>query len=261
VASKRAKKKQRRAARAADPNEVRRERLEARRQAKAEALAKKQKAERRAKAIRRSIALVLIAGLAWFIFFRNTRPSEIAGNELVLFSDSGVANETSHVPGDVDYPMNPPVRGNHDPQAMPCGTYAEQPDPEQMVHALEHGAVGLLYDPEAVEPEAIADLEGLVGDYDSHVFSAPYPGIPKPFVIVSWGEMMQLDDRDVPAIREYIDTFRDKGPEPGVNCPPGENDTFEPAPEETPTPSPSPTDSDEDKKNDDKKKKDKDKNN
>jgi uncharacterized membrane protein YgcG len=225
VATKRAKKRKRREARGVDPNEVRRQRLEARRQARAEAMDKQRRAERRTKIIRRAIALLLLAGLVWFVLFRNQRPTEIAGHQLDLFSE-GRGNPT-HVSGTVSYPMTPPVSGQHAPTPIDCGTYAEQPPDESMVHALEHGAIGLLYDPENASIDDIRTLEQIAHDSDSHIFSAPYSGMETTFSIISWGEMMRLDELDVPAVNEYIDTFIRKAPE-SIDCPNSQTDTFQP---------------------------------
>lgn len=235
MATKRQKKRQRREGRATDPNEVRRERIEARRHAKAEAMERQRRADRRAKLVRRALVILLLAGLVWFVLFRNQRPTEIAGRELSLFSESG--GNPTHVDGTVSYPMTPPVSGQHSPSPMPCGTYSEQPPSEPMVHALEHGAIGLLYDSEKASIEDIRELEGVVEESESHVFSAPFAGMETTFSITSWGEMMRLDEIDRPAIDEYIDTFIQKGPE-DIECPKDQAATFEPAPEPTPSPTP-----------------------
>lgn len=235
MASKRQKKIQRREARAADPNEIRRQRLEARRQAKVEALEKQRRAERRARIVRGAVIALLIAGLVWFVLFRNQRPTEIAGQTISLFSES--AGQPTHTDSSVSYPTTPPVSGQHSPTAISCGTYSDQPPSEQMVHALEHGAIGLLYDPEEAGIEDIRELEGIAEDSESHVFSAPFAGMETTFSIISWGEMMRLDEIDRPAIDEYVDTFINDGPE-NIDCPKTQEATFEPTPSPTPSPTP-----------------------
>jgi uncharacterized membrane protein YgcG len=229
VATKRAKKRKRREARGVDANEVRRQRLEVRRQARAEAVEKQRRAERRTKIIRRTIAILLLAGLVWFVLFRNQRPTEIAGHQLDLFSEG--RGTPTHVSGTVSYPMTPPVSGQHAPTPIDCGTYAEQPPNENMVHALEHGAIGLLYDPATASIDDIRTLEQIAHDSDSHIFSAPYSGMETTFSIISWGEMMRLDELDVPAVNEYIDMFIRKAPE-SIDCPNSQTDTFQPPPAE-----------------------------
>jgi Protein of unknown function (DUF3105) len=208
-----------------DRNVQRRQRLEARREAKAAAEKARQRAELRRRIVTRTLATIVIAGLVWFLFLRPDRPTEIGGHELLQFRES--IDEPNHVTGTVDYTMNPPVSGQHSASVIACGKYAEQPPAERYVHALEHGAVGLLYDPEGLPIDGIRQLEEIVDQHDSHVLSAPWPGMPTPIAITSWGEMMRLEEVDVPAINEYIDTFIQGGPEQGIDCPMDSNDPFE----------------------------------
>jgi hypothetical protein len=216
-----------------DPNEARRQRLEARRKAREEEVRKKVQAQRRERWIRRGALLLLFAGVFWFVFMRGgARPDAIAGNDLDLFSET--VSQPSHVSGTVNYAMTPPVVGQHSAQSIPCGTYARTPPNEQFVHALEHGTVGILYNPGEVPVEDIASIEELVGEYPSHVLSAPYPNMEEsPIAVTSWGEMMRLNSWDADATTEYIREFRNTGPEKQP-CPMNSTDSFEPQPEETP---------------------------
>jgi hypothetical protein len=215
-----------------DPNEARRQRLEARRKAREEEVRKKVQAQRRERWIRRGALLLLFVGIFWFVFGRNLRPDTIAGNELDNFSET--VAQPNHVNEPVSYEMSPPVVGQHSASVINCGTYAQTPPNEQFVHALEHGTVGILYKPDEVPPEDIASIEELVREYDSHVLSAPYPNMEEsPIAVTSWGEMMRLNSFDAGDTREYIETFINKGPEK-VACPMTVTDSFEPAPEETP---------------------------
>ena len=209
-----------------DPNEARRQRLEARRKAREEEVRKKVQAQRRERWIRRGALVLLFAGVFWFVFMRNTRPDAIAGNDLDLFSET--VSEPTHVQGTVNYPMTPPVIGQHSASVIPCGTYAQTPPNEQFVHVLEHGTVGILYKPDEVPAEDIASIEEFVREYDSHVLSAPYPMMDESAIAVtSWGEMMRLDSWEPDATSEYIDAFINKAPEK-VNCPMGANDSYQP---------------------------------
>jgi uncharacterized membrane protein YgcG len=233
-----------------DPNEARRQRLEARRKTREEEVRKKVQAQRRERWIRRGALLLLFAGVFWFVFMRNTRPDAIAGNDLDLFSET--VSEPTHVQGTVNYPMTPPVIGQHSASVIPCGTYAQTPPNEQFVHVLEHGSVGILYKPDEVPAEDIAAIEEFVREYDDHVLSAPYPTMDEsPIAVTSWGEMMRLNSWEPDAATEYIDAFINRAPEK-VNCPMGANDSYEPpdegepAGEETPADDGSGTDGDTD---------------
>jgi hypothetical protein len=230
-----------------DPNEIRRQKLEARREAKAAAQREKEKRERRERFVRRGALVVLGAGAFWFIFVRGAAPDEIGGHTIEHFSTAG-ANQ--HTDGTVDYSMTPPVSGEHAGSPAPCGIHATQIQNELMVHTLEHGAIGLLYDP-TLDLEQIRTLEGIAGSFDDHTFSAPYEGMETPISVVAWAQNMRLDSVDEAAINEFIDTFRTGGdaPEPQNECPNTQNSPFQPEGEgdsgstsETPSPEASPTD-------------------
>ncbi len=187
-----------------DPNEKRRERLEAKREAKAQALAAKQKREARERLIRRVALFALLGAVVWFLFIRPAAPNEINGNPI---NDFSVAGANQHTTASVSYQDSPPVSGEHAPQSGPCGVFAEAMPNETMVHNLEHGAIGLLYKPDT-DPADIETLESIVGDYDHSVFSMPYQGeMDAPIVVVAWAYTMELQTAEEDSINEFIDEF------------------------------------------------------
>ncbi|MDQ3915506.1 MAG: DUF3105 domain-containing protein [Actinomycetota bacterium] len=228
-----------------DPNLRKRERIEARRQAKAEALERRRKAARRERIVRRiGIAAVLLF-VFWFLFIRGGAPDAIAGHEIEHYSTSnGGANP--HVTTDVTYDSIPPVSGQHRVQSAPCGTHASPVEDELFVHTLEHGAVAIVYDP-TLPLEEVRRIEEIVGSFDTHTLSAPYAGeMETPIAVVAWAHIMRLDEVDGAAIREFIDVFRDGGdaPEAGEQpCPNDADEEFQPAspaPDASPGASPPP---------------------
>lgn len=238
-----------------DPNEKRRERLEAKRAAKAAAEAAKRKREARERLIRR-IAMVALFGVAvWFLFLRNATPSEINGHPINTFSTAG-ANQ--HTGAQVSYEDTPPVSGQHAALPADCGVHGQPIPDENMVHTFEHGSVGLLYAPN-VDIEQIRALEEIVGEYDGQVFSMPYTGgMESPITIAAWGHTMELDEVEEDSIKQFIEEFRGGGDAPEASTPcryqdsvpfepedpnaeatPGEEITLPPEDEATPEPDPS----------------------
>jgi hypothetical protein len=212
-----------------DPNERKRERIEARRQAKAEALARQRKAQRRERIVRRTGIVVLAVFVVWFLFIRGAAPDEIAGYEVEHYSTS--AGNPTHVDGDVAYEMSPPVSGQHNLSTVPCGTFGSPIDDEVLVHDLEHGAVAVLYEP-ALPVAQIRQIEELVRGYESHTISAPFEGeMETPIAVVAWAHIMRLPELDEGAVTEFIDEFRAGGdaPEAYQECPNEADEEFEPA--------------------------------
>lgn len=221
----------------AQRQEQRRQRLEQRRRERAEALQR----EARRRRLRRVVRLATIAALSVlvlaFFWSRATRTTSIRGHEVELLSQGVPA--AAHRAPPIQYDTDPPVSGAHAPQPAPCGTHADPLVTEQMVHTLEHGAVGILFGP-SLDPETVGAIERLVREYDSHVFSAPYEALDSPITVVSWGERMPLDDLDPAAVRDYIDEFGRSAPE-DLDCDLTVDQQFEPAPAPTGSPSPEPT--------------------
>jgi hypothetical protein len=221
-------KKQRRKKRArpdsVDPNELRRQRLEARRQAKAEADAARAKRRRRETFIRFLSVAVLASLVFWFLFLRDRAPTEINGNAIETMSVRGLNLHTRET---VSYESAPPVSGAHAPGPAACGIHAQPIQDELQVHMVEHGAVGVQYRPDAFDLETIRQIEELVGGYDSFTFSAPYLEMETPIAVSSWARLMRLDTFDEDAVRQYIEEFRDKGPEANRPCPNDAEQPFE----------------------------------
>lgn len=223
----------------------------------------RRKQQQRARVVRIVVTLASIAAVVWFLFLRNSIPNAIAGHELEHFDTFATESRTGtlHTGDPITYDTDPPVSGLHRPTAAGCGVYAAQIPNENMVHTLEHGGVGILYQPTA-DVEEIKKLEDIVMSYDSHVFSEPYPELKDPYTVVAWAHLMRLDSYDQPAIEEFIDVFREAGDSPeDQECSMASNDPFDPTPTASPTVTPEPTEGPGDKgsdKSDDKKKKKKD---
>lgn len=238
------KRRRRSSAPGVDAEARRRERLEARRQAKAEAIAARQRKERRDKIIRRSLGLIALVGIVWFFFLRNVTPNEINGHEVLDFSTAGAGQ---HQPPPISYETSPPVAGPHS-SAVPCGIYAEQIPDENQVHNLEHGAIGVQYQPD-VPVRQIRRIEALARSYDSHVFAGPYEDMDSNITLTAWGHMVRLDTFEEEAIRAFIDEFAQNGdaPEASQDCPNEADERFRPEPGPSPgasppaSPTPSPT--------------------
>lgn len=240
-------KKKRSAPQASESHQRKQERLEARRRAKEAALIAQHKQERRARAARTTVFIGVLAVLVWLVFVRQTAPSAIAGNEILSFDTSNGGQDAHTAPYDYvedTTGVKPPVAGRHNPIPAECGIHDEEIPDENFVHSLEHGAVGIVYNPKELELDEIKSIEEIVNDYDTTVLSAPYPGLEDPVVVVSWSRKMRLDSMDEDAIREYVDTFRDTEPAPEFKgedpCDNTSDNAYEP-PEPEPIPSPAPT--------------------
>ncbi|WP_431803083.1 DUF3105 domain-containing protein [Microbacterium sp. bgisy203] len=137
--------------------------------------------------------------------------AEIAGVETFT-------NETRHVEGTVDYPQNPPAGGPHNNIWLNCGIY-DRPQPnENAVHSLEHGAVWVTYDADALSDDDLAALKAQLPS--TYVILSPYEGLPSPIVLSAWNTQLQLQDADDERIPAFFEEYwrNQNVPEPGASC-------------------------------------------
>lgn len=223
-----------------DPNEKKRERIEARREEKARALAAQRRNDVRYRLIRFVVIFAAAAVFVWFFFLRNQLPGAIAGHDIEdfrTFTAESNANQL-HTDQPVQYESNPPVSGPHDALPAECGVHATPIPNEKMVHNLEHGSVGILYQP-TLDPAVIKSIEALVSTYDTHTFSMPYPDMDDPITVVAWAHLMRLGTFDQDATKEFIDVFREGADSPEDSpCDNASDDAFDPNASATPIPTP-----------------------
>jgi hypothetical protein len=135
-----------------------------------------------------------------------------------------------HVPGPVQYSVIPPVGGSHNAQWMTCGVYDKPVPTEHAVHNLEHGAVWITYQPSLPQSEVNA-LDAFFGRQtmvnpggagnSRYIDITPYPGLPSPIVVSSWGFQLRLTSPTDPRLQEFVSKFRVSPtytPEYGAPC-------------------------------------------
>ena len=171
------------------------------------------------------IALVAILGAAIWWGLQQWEEYQVSRDVESYFGIEDYA--ANHIEGEVLYEQIPPVGGPHNSVWQNCGYYAEPIYNWHGVHALEHGAVWITYDPELPE-EDIQQLEDLTNQ--TYVLVSPYPGMESPVVASVWGKQMEFDgvddDRLDPFIREYR-MNPNNTPELGALCSLGVDYTME----------------------------------
>lgn len=157
-------------------------------------------------------ALVVVYVVSSGIGRPDPRAVDIAGVE--TFADL----TANHVEEAVDYPQSPPVGGNHSGTWLNCGVYQAEVPEVNGTHSLEHGAVWVGYDPEALDQ---ADVDRLAESLpDTYVILAPSPDLADPIVLSAWGAQLGLDEVDDPRLTQFVDKYLlgPTAPEPGAPC-------------------------------------------
>ncbi|MFF3784747.1 DUF3105 domain-containing protein [Streptomyces sp. NPDC001933] len=126
----------------------------------------------------------------------------------------------NHVDKKVDYPMNPPVGGDHNPIWMNCNAdvYTKAIPKENAVHSLEHGAVWVTYTSKA-KP---ADIEKLSERVKSTPYSlmSPVEDQADPLMLSAWGKQVTVNGAADARVDQFFTKYVQgpQTPEPGAAC-------------------------------------------
>jgi len=125
-----------------------------------------------------------------------------------------------HVSGEVDYERTPPLSGPHHDEWVDPGYYEEPQPTEELVHSLEHGAVVVYYDPDAVTEEARSDLRQRAnihaGTWTSVIVVPSQDSPEAPYTLTAWQHRLYLDEYDPDAVTAFLAEYLGRGPENAV---------------------------------------------
>ncbi|GAC1503452.1 MAG: DUF3105 domain-containing protein [Pseudarthrobacter sp.] len=162
-----------------------------------------------------AVGIALVAALVVFAVISTQPKSPPAAIDGVQ-TFSGLSR--NHVTGPVTYAQTPPAGGDHSAVPLNCAVYSEPVPNENAVHSLEHGAVWVTYDPQAVSG---AQLDTLRKEIPStYTILSPYSGLGAPVVASAWGVQLKATGVDDPRVKDFITKYRSAktAPEPGAPC-------------------------------------------
>ena len=166
------------------------------------------------------VAVVVIAGIvASFVFAPAPPKSYTAGGDGAEIPGVEVfENTATHVEGSVEYPQSPPAGGDHHPAWLNCGIYDQPQQNENAVHSLEHGAVWVTYDADAVTGDELASLEDQLPS--TYALLSPYEGLDSPIVVSAWNHQLKIDSASDERIPQFFEEYwrNQNVPEPNAAC-------------------------------------------
>lgn len=132
----------------------------------------------------------------------------------------------SHVDAKVKYATNPPTSGDHNPTPASDGIYdpGGTPQPEKLVHALEHGRVEYQYKAGTPKP-VVTQLQGLITTPGAAGRPAGYNQLlyqnttqmPDAVAATAWTHLLACPKfrgaATLAAMRAFRDAYTDKAPE------------------------------------------------
>jgi hypothetical protein len=179
------------------------------------------------------LALVLVGGGVTAAF---VLPGMLGGSsdnaDLSAVVDYRLSNPNAlsrdHWDGPVQYAMNPPAGGPHNPRWQLC-TGQVYPKPihnEKAVHSLEHGAVWITY-VSTLDAASVEKLAARVRGVD-YLLMSPYDsGQRSPISLQAWGYQLAVTSADDKRIDAFIRKYRlTASVEPGAVCSGGDTDTI-----------------------------------
>ncbi|MFC3690370.1 DUF3105 domain-containing protein [Aquipuribacter hungaricus] len=171
------------------------------------------------------VAALLIGTVVAVIVQSESQRQEVAGaaEQPIEGVQEFPDQSQEHVETAVDYPQSPPVGGDHLPVWQNCGYYAA-PVPEGAgVHALEHGAVWVGYDP-ALATDQVETLRELSAD-NPYLLVSPVEDLEAPVVASAWGSQLAVEDVDDERLSVFLVKYLqgEQTPEPGAPCTGGIN--------------------------------------
>ncbi|MFB6708314.1 DUF3105 domain-containing protein [Streptomyces sp. NPDC056333] len=197
------------------------------RRAKLEEARRKERArERRNRVITITASIAVVAGLVagggylMSAADQQDRAEEQAKSSPVRGERSWDELTQNHVQKKVDYPMNPPVGGDHNPVWMNCDAdvYTAPVPNENAVHSLEHGAVWVTYN-EKAKPSDIEKFAERVGRTPYSLMS-PVKDQDAPLVLSAWGKQVTVKSATDARVAQFFSKYVQgpQTPEPGAAC-------------------------------------------
>ncbi|MER6299913.1 DUF3105 domain-containing protein [Kitasatospora sp. NPDC001539] len=192
----------------------------------AELRAAEQRRDRRNKIVASVAAGVLVIGAiatgTWIVMDQNQKKKdkEAAANADIPGVKTFGDLSRNHVKDKVNYPMTPPVGGDHNAIWLDCmGHVYDQPvENERAVHSLEHGAVWVTYNGKAT-PEDIKILSDKVKTTPYSLMS-PYPDEQGTITLNAWSTQLIVDSASDPRVNQFFTKYVQgkQTQEPGASC-------------------------------------------
>jgi len=157
-------------------------------------------------------ALVIMGVVVWVSLPDSTSSDALLGEAIPI----GPATHINALEQMEIVAGRPPVGGPHFPRWQAAGVYEEPVSDGLAVHALEHGVIWFSYNPSLVTDDDLETLRAVADDFSRDVILSPRPGNSMAVAAASWGQLLSLERADNGELRRFVETNRNRSPEPGV---------------------------------------------
>ena len=136
-----------------------------------------------------------------------------------LLGEARTSGKAEHIknPAQIEIvPGEPPTGGPHFVMPQRTGIYDEPIKDGHAIHSLEHGILWISYQPNLVDEKTVNALRNIAEEFSSDVILSPRPQNVMPIALASWGRLLPMRSLNEELAREFINTNRNRSPEPGV---------------------------------------------
>ncbi|MFE0179005.1 DUF3105 domain-containing protein [Streptomyces sp. NPDC059002] len=187
--------------------------------------------ERRGRVLTITVSTVVVAalGVGGFVLISKASDDDGSKSDAKAWPSAKVGADgekvwgklgRTHVTEKVDYPMTPPVGGDHNQVWMNCNgdVYKKELPEVNAVHSLEHGAVWVTYNDKA-KPADLKKLEAKVKATPYSLMS-PVKEQKDPVMLTAWAHQRTVTGADDPKVKEFFSKYVQgkQTPEPGAAC-------------------------------------------
>lgn len=149
-----------------------------------------------------------------------TRPLPAAGPGTPVLGTAVLDEGKTHVPDGttITYKSYPPSSGSHYSKPASYGFSATEIPEGNLVHALEHGAIILYYQP-GLPASTIQQIQAAYTTLPPAKYGTvkmvitPYAKLQTPVAVVGWARVLTLPSFDYNSISTFYQEWVDKGPE------------------------------------------------
>ncbi len=110
------------------------------------------------------------------------------------------------------YNSNPPTSGVHWASPAKSGIFENPLQDEQVIHNLEHGYVWITYKTNTNQ-EIQNQLREIIEQDNRKIILSPREANDRQIILAAWGRTLKMDDPNSDAIKDFIKTYRNRGPE------------------------------------------------
>ena len=166
--------------------------------------------------------LIIVAIGAWFLTSNpmgvqnqdNPETLSAVSNPIAGTEEFTIAGREHIAEGtkSTNYNSNPPTSGSHWAAPANKGIYDQALPDERILHNLEHGYIWISYKPE-ISPDVINNIKNIVNEDDWKIVMAPRAENDSQITLAAWGRLLKMGEPDYQKIKDFVETYRNRGPE------------------------------------------------